>query len=344
MSVLEEGNRQNAKQEFAFYYPNAMWVSGDWAKNLILFFDGIALLVPDYMKDRPEREDPAIVRGLKEHGLLHIIEPEKSVDRVATEKLVSAMTDIITSGALDQLRNSDTRFRELSMSRMGFSGDQGLARMILEELKQRNLARDSEDGVSVPMHPDVRSLILILLAQILRPYGANLDAELSPATDSPRLVTALAEMLALKAIPSTETVIQFDLNTVGVDLGSIPIDEVLDFRKQHFAEHRNYCLSARRFAQELSTMEDAERVVAFDLRQAQLDVISKDLRSRASKLWKKPAAFALTLTGAAITLAAGHPLAAALTLSASALNYGPTQKPAMGAYSYLFRAHDRYGY
>lgn len=97
------------------------------------------------------------------------------------------------------------------MSRMGFSGDQGLARMILEELKQRNLARDTEDGVSIPMHPDVRSLILILLAQILRPYGANLDAELSLATDSPALVTALAEMLALKAIPSTETVIQFDL-------------------------------------------------------------------------------------------------------------------------------------
>ncbi len=213
MSVLEEGVRQSAKREFAFYYPNAMWVSGDWAKNLMLFFDGIALLVPDYMKERPEREDPAIVRGLKEHGLLHIIEPEKSVDHVATEKLVSAMTDIITSGALDQLSNSDTRLRELSMSRMGFSGDQGLAWMILGELKQRNLARDSEDGVSIPMHPDVRSLLLILLAQILRPYGANLDAELSPATDSPRLVTALAEMLALKAIPSTETVIQFDLNT-----------------------------------------------------------------------------------------------------------------------------------
>ena len=344
MSVLENGIRQSAKQEFAFYYPNAMWVSGDWAKNLILFFDGIALLVPDYMKDRPEREDPAIVRGLKEHGLLHIIEPEKSVDNVATEKLVSAMTDIITSGALDQLSKTDTRFRELSMSRMGFSGDQGLAQMILEELKQRNLARDSEDGVSIPMHPNVRSLILILLAQILRPYGANLDAELSPATDSPGLVTALAEMLALKAIPSTETVIQFDLNSVGVDLGPIPIDEVLDFRNQHFAEHRSYCLSARRFAHELSTMEDAEREAAFDLRQAELDVISKELRARASKLWKKPAAFALSLTGAAITLAAGHPLAAALTLSASALNYGPAQKPAMGAYSYLFRAHDHYGF
>ena len=41
-------------RELAFYYPNPMWTYGDWIKNLVLFFDGIALLVPQYMKDRPE--------------------------------------------------------------------------------------------------------------------------------------------------------------------------------------------------------------------------------------------------------------------------------------------------
>ncbi len=41
------------KRELAFYYPNPMWTHGDWIKNLVLFFDGIALLVPDYMKERP---------------------------------------------------------------------------------------------------------------------------------------------------------------------------------------------------------------------------------------------------------------------------------------------------
>jgi hypothetical protein len=40
-------------RELAFYDPNPMLSYGDWIKNLILFFDGIALLVPDYMKDRP---------------------------------------------------------------------------------------------------------------------------------------------------------------------------------------------------------------------------------------------------------------------------------------------------
>jgi hypothetical protein len=85
-------------RELAFYYPNPMWHSGDWIKNLILFFDGIALLVPTYMKRRPEEVDPAIVVGLKDHDLLHIIRPEKAVDKAATEKLAAALTNIITSG------------------------------------------------------------------------------------------------------------------------------------------------------------------------------------------------------------------------------------------------------
>jgi hypothetical protein len=42
-----------------------MWQDGDWIKNLILFFDGVALLVPDYLRDKPENVDPAIVAGLR---------------------------------------------------------------------------------------------------------------------------------------------------------------------------------------------------------------------------------------------------------------------------------------
>src|SRR5688572_9263575 len=103
--------------EIAFYYPNPMWYSGDWVKSLILFFDGIGLLVPSYMKDRPEIADPAIVAGLREHGLLHVLEPETVVDAAATQRLASSMTDIITSGALDRLATEGTEFAELSYSR-----------------------------------------------------------------------------------------------------------------------------------------------------------------------------------------------------------------------------------
>jgi hypothetical protein len=331
-------------KEIAFYYPNPMWRQGDWIKNLILFFDGVALLVPSYMRDKPDIADPAIVTGLREHGLLHIIEPETAVDKAATEQLASALMDIISSGALDNLATTDTKFHEISRSRLGYDGDSGLAQMILEELQKRGLAKAGENDSTIPIHPMVRSLVLVLLSQILRPYGARLGAELSPTTDNPRLVEALTELLSVQAIPTTGHVVEFDLNTVSVDLGSIPIDEVLTFRKENFADHRRYCLAARLFAQQLSKLSDEERKTAFALRQAELDDIAQDLKGRATKTWKKPASFALTLSGAALALANGHPLAAALTVGAAVTGYQAAAKRDAGAYSYLFRAHDRYPY
>jgi hypothetical protein len=112
-------------REIAYYYPNPMWDRGDWVKNLILFFDGIALLVPQYMKEKPGIIDPAIVTGLQQYDLLHMLEPEKIVDATATEQLAAAMREIIDSGKLDSLQ-TDAEFHELSMSRLGYFGDESL--------------------------------------------------------------------------------------------------------------------------------------------------------------------------------------------------------------------------
>ncbi len=150
-------------KELAFYYPGPVWHSGDWIKNLILFFDGIALLVPEYIHDKPDVVDPAIAAGLRNEGLLHILKPEEIVDTGATKKLADAMSGVIASGMLDQLAKAETQFHELSFSRLGGYGDANLATQILESLKKRGLARDSEDGVSIPMHPMVRALVLVLL-------------------------------------------------------------------------------------------------------------------------------------------------------------------------------------
>jgi hypothetical protein len=330
------------QKELAFYYPNPMWHHGDWIKNLVLFFDGIALLVPNYMKERPEEIDAPIVVGLREHGLLEIIEPETAVDKAATEKLAMAMTDIITSGALDNLAKQKTAFHELSSSRLGYYGDDGLYGMIFEELKARGLARDSEDGVSIPMHPMVRSLVLVLLSQILRPYGEKIGAELSPVTDSARIVGALSEILSLQHGPSSGSVVEFDLNTVTVDLGAIPIDEVLAFRKENLKAHKHYSLSVRKFAMELSRMPQEDQVVAFDLRQAELNAIADDLRGKARKAWKKPASFGLTLIGAAVS-AVSSPIGAIIRTASAVAGYEQSKSANMGAYSYLFNARGRFG-
>src|SRR5687768_6903612 len=118
-------------RELAYYYPDPMWRSGDWIKNLVLFFDGVAILLPRYLREKPGRIDPAITAGLEEHGLLEIVEPEVAVDKAATEELGRALDGVIASGALDKLRDDDqSAFAALSMSRLGFYGDESIAKEI----------------------------------------------------------------------------------------------------------------------------------------------------------------------------------------------------------------------
>lgn len=321
----------------AFYYPEPLWYDAESVKNLLLFFDGVGLLVPAYMEDRPGEVYPELVEPLREQGLLHILRPEEHVDQTATEELAQTITELITSGALDELAaDTTTRFHELSRSRLGFYGDVGLAEMLLEELKARGLARDSEDGVSIPMHPFVRILILVLLSQILRAKGSNLGMELMPATDRPDLVDALVEVLSLPTLPSAGHVVAADMQTVGVDLSLVPMDEVLSFRSQYAEQHRRYALEVRGFVRDLSLLEPRDAEQALTDRQAELADLANDLRVLGRKSWKKPASWGISATGAAWALATGDPLGVILSAAGWGLGDSGGGGVETGAFTYLF--------
>ena len=308
------------KPEVALYYPGQYWHSPDWIKNMILFFDGVAMLVPSYMEEYWSPDDHSIIEALKDHGLFHRIRPEAVVGKTATEVLANALTNIIESGRIDHLirkhdqfeRESD--FGSLSMSRLGYVGDHDLAESIVTELKRRGLAKDSEDGVSIPIHRTVRTLILVLLAQILRGDHTVAGVTLSPITDQARVVNALGEIIPAPKLrsPSVGDVISFDMAMVSTDLGIFPVDEILDFRRQYHAEHRAYCLSARRFARELSLMQPEERDLAFGERQEELDMAAQKLEKIHRKAWRKPVSVAMGLAGAAWMLYQGDPIGAAV--------------------------------
>lgn len=96
-----------------------------------------------------------------ESGHLVIVHPETFVDTELTERLTEAMVELISAGAFDDIE-SRSAFAELSMSRMGLYGDPGLIEMVFDELKRRGLARATADGVSIPLHPVVRRVYLLL--------------------------------------------------------------------------------------------------------------------------------------------------------------------------------------
>jgi hypothetical protein len=313
---------------------------GGWVKSLLLFFDGIALLVPDYMYERPLFADPILAQPLAERGLLHRLSPETLVDQATTEALTDLLDRFITSGAFDDL-DRDTAFAELSHSRLGGTADAGLAEIVLEQLRDRGLARDSEDGVSIPLHPAVRAFVLVVLPQLLRTPAEAAGYALQPVSARSRHLQALLETLDKPILPTAGHVIALDLEQVSLDLTPISLDEVLDFRRQHGAEHRTYVRDLRHFVRDLASLDREDREQAFADRREALADTADQLRRLARKAWRRPlASFGLGIAGSAVTLAFGNPVGAALGAASALLGLRRQADPA-SAYTYLFRAQDR---
>jgi len=342
---LAKPENEGAPPEIAFYYPNPYWRNVDWAKNIILFFDGIGMLIPNYMEEAARFEDEAVIAGLKEHNLFHVFQPETFIDQSAAERLEQTLMGIIESGTLDDLP-CDSQFQNasISMSRMGFHVAEDSAQRVFEALKKRNLASDTKDGVSIPIHVSVRYLILMLLAQILRANGKAAGFELLPATDAPQLVESLVGLLKKPTMPSADHVIALDMEAVSVDLGSVPIDEILDYRRENRSAYRSYARQLRLTLHELSLMPADVQSLKLEERQEIISGLAADLRKTSRTAWKKPASFLLSLAGALWRAYRSDPIGGALAGGAAVAGLSTGGSVDTEAFSYLFRAATRFSW
>jgi hypothetical protein len=335
--TAEPTQPQGPTGELAFYYPGHVWLDSDWVKNLLLFFDGIALLVPEYKRYEVEQRDPVVAGALSDAGLLHVLPADVTVDADATKQLADAMEHVFTRDALNQLDTS-VGFHSLSFSRVGWFGSQEIAARLLTELRRRNLARESEDGFSIPMHPAVRVLILTFLAQILRANAASRGVDLAPATDRGEMIQALTfALVGENPNVSAGDVVASDLETVGVDLSVVPMNELLDFRAKHLREHREYARVVRQFVRDFSAAPLLRRDKAFEDRRAEIRDLASDLRELSRKAWKRPVAFALGVAGTAAGMGSGPVESGILGILGAIAGYEGQSEP-LSAYSYLFRA------
>jgi hypothetical protein len=333
--------------DLAYYYPQPYWAAGESneMKNLLLFFDGIAILLPRYMSGRETAADPVVAGPLREKGLLRILEPEAFVDQKATEALIAAVTELVTQGAFDDLERPNYGYAELSRSRMGWDADVELSEMITEELISRDLAWPSEDGVSVPLHPVVRMTFLVLLSQLARDAGRRAGLNLHPATTSFDAIEDLIRVLSLPVSPSAGHIVTLDLEAVGVNLATVPLDEVLEFREQHGTAYRAYARNVRQQVAELGLLGPDERETLLADRREELTDLASDLRKAARRQWQRPlAALSIGAAGAA-WLAVGplhDPMGGALALASSTLGFAPGE-PTATAYSYVLEARGAFG-
>ena len=334
-------------KSLAYYYPESYWNAreGDALKNLLLFFDGIAILLPRYMSGRERAADPVLAGPLRDMGLLRVLEPETFVDQEVTEALITAVTNLVTAGAFDDLPRPEYGYAELSRSRMGWNADIELSEMIMEELIARDLARASEDGVSVPLHPAVRATFLVLLAQLARDAGRRGGLDLYPATEERRWVDDLIRVLSLHASPSAGHIVALDLETVGLNLAPVPLDDILEFREHHGAEYRAYARNVRQCVRQLGLLEPEERAALLIDRREELADLADSLRRAARKWWRRPfGSFALgggrrSLAGRRTT---HDPIGGALAM-ADTMQGLASDQPTATAYSYIFGAEQSLG-
>jgi hypothetical protein len=68
--ILRRAAMSEPLADLAYYYPQPYWRGdeSDGLKNLLLFFDGIAILLPRYMAGRPAAADPVFAGSLRSGG------------------------------------------------------------------------------------------------------------------------------------------------------------------------------------------------------------------------------------------------------------------------------------
>ena len=331
----------------AYYYPAPYWgmSEGDWIKSLLLFFDDVAILLPDYMHGRHTSADPVLAAPLEERGLLRVLEPKEWLDQEMIDRLGEVVIGLIADGAFDELP-METYFHELSESRMGYGTDVEMAQFMVDELRARGLAKPSEDGVSIPLHPKVRTTILVILGQLSRIAGQKQGITIHPASNDFSAIQDLVQTFSMESMPSRENIIQLDLEPVTFDLASIPLDEVLQFRTEHRTAYQTYAQNLRRFMLELASVDDTkEREELLIQRRQELADASHDIQRTTRRAFRKNlSSWSLGIAGAGWSVSTGDPIGVALAVvgfAPSMLSNGPENM--VGAYSYIFDARSRFG-
>jgi hypothetical protein len=223
---------------------------------------------------------------------------------------------------------------------MGYGADVGLATMLVEELLSRGLAKPSEDGVSIPLHPTIRRVVLAVLGQLACARGRRAGIVVHPTTNNVEAIEDLISTLRLKRLPSAGHVVTLDMEAVSVNLETVPLDEVLDFRASHLDAHKAYMRSLRGALVDVSLLPEPERTTLLLERQQEIADAAHDLR-RATRqsLGKNLAAWSLGAAGGAWSVVGHDPLGFAIGaagLVTGAIPSGKTSPAA--AYSYLFAA------
>jgi hypothetical protein len=334
---------QLSRPEFAHYYGDWMWrvELTDWVKSLLLFFDGLALALPSETAMRLIDADPILAQPLFERNLLHNYEPTQWF------KFPTGQSDEVEREFFERvypLLNDPQGLSEASLYYLdGFfmgvdTSDPDIYMLRLEAMWEHVKSLGGQFGEDDYL---VVSLAVGIISKLLHEH-IN-DAAIQPVINDENAASFVDALIGPQAGNRAKIIVS-DLAHIGLDLSIVPLDEVLEFRREHGSEYRDYSREIRQFALDLSLMPEAERSTATAERRSELDDRAADLRRTGrSAFGRELVTLSFGIAGAAWTLRTGDIWGAAFAAGAAAAGLSkPNPTPMGAAYSYILRAKDEF--
>jgi hypothetical protein len=136
------------------------------------------------------------------------------------------------------------------------------------------------------------------------------------------------------------------MQTVGVDLSQVPIDEVISFKQQNDTLYKSYRKSVKAMIHDIGESSSVERSnEMLGQRKEEIEEIANSIRKISLSTWGSVIGFSLGALGAAWTVTHGQDSIQGILdfggLIASGLSVAGDNT---GAYSYLFKAKGKLNY
>lgn len=359
--VVVDGSGLAAGEDIALYSDaDQLHEQVDAVKAALLFFDGVALAVPDF--ETEVLADPLIGRPLAERGLLHSFDPSLWMDQRTARAVARTVTELLKSATPDMIYPvppEGDMYEILTWGWPKLDARHLVMRKFLHELRRRNLMIESDVDATCRMHRDAVGVLVMVLCQALRLRTAAGPVRVHPMScehhslhDVLNILTGERRVFAEPSrwgrgsrsgyvgapLDEYPRMVTSDFTALECDLSRVPLDELLAFRADHGAEFRAYARGLNEFLLSMGTIRDPhQREAAVTERCEQIAEEAARLRGLARSAFRgRTVAATLTIAGAAWTaLHDGDPIGALLgSLAAGAALPRMSQQP-VTAYTYL---------
>jgi hypothetical protein len=334
---MNTGIDVSPRGELAHYYGDWFWNDRQigWIKSLLLFFDGLALALPSETATYLIDSDPVLAQPLSERGLLQNYPP-----------------DLWLKSPYPESRRAFKRFLRVQ-EKLGIPAERDLFHTDIDvvlgkemdltpteyykELRKFNQLLDRAKRQYGDGKPPIKALAVAVTSRLL---SQNIqEVAIASVIEDESAASFVASIIGGRDNGLASVVIS-DLTHINLDLTDIPLDEVLDFRRDYGAEYRAYARQVRQFVLDLSLMSKSEQSFALAARRTELDDRAEHLRRIGRTAFGRQAVvLSFGVAGAAWTLAHGDFWAAAFTVGAALAGIArPTPGPIGTAYTYILTA------